>query len=192
MIGAPRRRVPAERTGGHERHGGRRDAAEEGETPPTPAVCVGCYVLAVIIGMYLLVDNAGTLVQILLWNVQAVLLVLLLRKLGARESSGYAMLFVVATSLMSVYVGDMARDDLTLQHRGERVTVTVVKEWRDPPQGRKAREYNHALERQDGSKVPGPAVKTPSDVCDVGQVVTVFEDPEGELRPRTPRSGATR
>ena len=150
------------------------------------ALGIGCYVLAVIAGLYFLADGAGPLVLAPLWITHAVLLVLLLRRLGAGASSGYAMLFIVAMSLMSVYVGDMARDNLTLQQRGETVTATVVDEWRDPPQGRKARFYNYALERQDGNEVPGPALRDASDRFDIGEVVTVVEDPEGELRPRTP------
>lgn len=150
------------------------------------ALGISCYVLAVITGLYFLADDAGLLLLVPLWIAHAVLLVLFLRNLGARASSGYAMLFIVATSLMSVYIGDMARDNLTLQQRGETVTATVVEEWRDPAQGRKARFYNYALERQDGSKVPGPALRDASDRFDVGDVVTVVEDPEGELRPRTP------
>jgi hypothetical protein len=154
---------------------------------PLPlAIGIGCYVLVAIAGMFLLADDIGPGLLIPLWIVHGVLLILLIRKLGAKESSTYATLFIVGTSLMSVYVADMARDDLTLQQRGEKVTATVVKEWRDPAQGRKARDYNYELERQDGSKVPGPAMKTPTDRYDVGQVLTVIEDPEGELRPQTP------
>ncbi|MEK8142495.1 hypothetical protein NKH18_09325 [Streptomyces sp. M10(2022)] len=81
------------------------------------------------------------------------MLILLIRKLGAKESSTYAMLFIVDTSLMSVYVADMARDDLTLQRRGVQVTATVVREWRES-QGRTASHF-YALERQDGTPVPG-------------------------------------
>ncbi|MET7942918.1 hypothetical protein [Streptomyces sp. NPDC005302] len=120
------------------------------------------------------------------WIVHAVLTILLIRKLGAKESSTYAALFIVAVSLMSVYVAAMARDDLTLRQRGEKTTATVVKQWRDPAEGRRNRDYNYALEHQDGTKVPGPVMKTSSDLHDIGQKVTVFEDPQGELRPRTP------
>ncbi|MFA3875107.1 hypothetical protein ABS735_15635 [Streptomyces sp. MMCC 100] len=150
------------------------------------AVAIGCYVLAVIAGMFFLVDGVGTVVQILLWIVHGMLLVALIRKLGARESSAGAALFIVLTSAMGVYVASVARDDLTLQQRGDQVTATVVKEWRDPAQGRKARDYNYELQHQDGTRVPGRALKSPSDSFDVGQAITVIEDPEGELRPQTP------
>ncbi|MFE9249589.1 hypothetical protein [Streptomyces sp. NPDC007088] len=154
---------------------------------PVPlAVLTGCYVLAAIVGLFLLADRLGPAALVPLWIAHGVLLVLLIRKLGARESSTYAALFVVAASLMSVYVAAMARDDLTLQQRGERVTATVVKKWRDPAEGRKARDYNYTLEHQDGTRVPGPALKTPSDRYGLGGEVTVIEDPRGALRPRTP------
>ncbi|MFD4988069.1 hypothetical protein [Streptomyces sp. NPDC058374] len=90
------------------------------------------------------------------------------------------------TSLMCVFVADVAREDLTLQGRGEKVTATVVKVWRDPAQGRKARDYHYALERRDGREVQGPPLTTPSDLYAVGQETTVIEDPEGELKPQTP------
>ncbi|MFI7347731.1 hypothetical protein ACIBSR_15865 [Streptomyces sp. NPDC049936] len=154
---------------------------------PVPlAVCVCCYVLAAIAAMFFLVDRAGALALIALWIVHGVLLIALIRRLGARESSTYAALFVVITSVMSVYVFDLARDDITLQYRGERVTARVVKERLDPAQGRKARHSHYALRRADGSRVPGPEMETTTDLYDVGQALTVIEDPEGELKPRTP------
>ncbi|MFI9599602.1 hypothetical protein ACIHCX_06900 [Streptomyces sp. NPDC052043] len=87
---------------------------------------------------------------------------------------------------MCVHVIGMARDDLTIQHRGERVSATVVKEWLDPPQGRKGQLSHYRLEHRDGTRVPGPDMQTTSDLYDVGQVLTVIEDPEGELGPRPP------
>ncbi|MEV0689513.1 hypothetical protein [Streptomyces sp. NPDC050388] len=157
--------------------------------PVALAAGIGCYVLAVIAGMFVLVENFGPGLLAPLWIAHGVLLIVLIRELGARESSTYATLFIAATSLMSVYVADMAREDLTLQQRGEEVAATVVREWRDAAEGRKGRkgrDYNYALERQDGTAVPGPAMKATSDRYDVGQVVTVIEDPKGEIRPRAP------
>jgi len=164
------------------------DEARERRTryPVLLAAAIGIYVLAVIAGMFLLADDFGPLLLVPLWIVHAVLLVALIRKLGAKESSTYAMLFIVGTSVMSVYVAHVARDNLTLQQRGEKITATVVREWRDPAQGRKARDYNYELEHQDGTKVPGPALKATSDRFHVGQSITVIEDPDGELRPQTP------
>ncbi|MFK0154917.1 hypothetical protein ACIQVK_22905 [Streptomyces sp. NPDC090493] len=154
--------------------------------PAVLAVAIGGYVLVAIAGLFVLAGDFGPVLLVPLWIVHAVLLVLLIRRLGARTSSTYTMLFIVATSVMSVYVADMARDDLTLQQRGERVTATVVKKWRDAAEGRQARDYNYALEREDGTKVPGPAMRTLTDLYDVGQKMTVIEDPQGELRPKTP------
>ncbi|XKK63303.1 hypothetical protein HFP71_13065 [Streptomyces sp. ARC32] len=136
--------------------------------------------------MFALVDGVGTVVQILLWCVHGVLLIAPIRRLGARESSAGAALFIVLASAMCVYVASVARDDLTLQQRGDQVTATVVREWLDPAQGRKGRHSHYALERQDGTGVLGPEMETTSDLYDVGQVLMVIEDPEGELRPQTP------
>ncbi|MGX1914761.1 hypothetical protein ACWIID_38955 [Streptomyces phaeochromogenes] len=150
------------------------------------AVGIGCYVL-VIVGMFFLADDFGPALLVPLWIVHGVLLIVLIRKLGvAGDSSTYAALFIVCTSLFSVYVAGMAREDLTLQQRGEKVTATVTKERLDPAQGRKARHSHYTLERQDGTRVPGPEMETTSDKYDVGQVLTVIEDPEGKLKPRTP------
>lgn len=151
------------------------------------AIGVGCYALAAIVGMYLVADDFGLGLQVPLWITHGVLLIVLIRWLGAGgEASTYAALFIVGASVMSVGVAGMARDDLTLQQRGEQVTATVTKERRDPAQGRKNRDYHYALERRDGTPVRGPEMKTPSDLYDVGQTVTVIEDPQGEIRPRTP------
>ncbi|MER6147881.1 hypothetical protein ACWCQB_06545 [Streptomyces hirsutus] len=154
--------------------------------PIALAVSIGCYVLAVIAGMFVLAESFGPGLLTLLWIAHGVLLIVLIRRLGANESSTYATLFIVAVSLMSVYIADMAREDLTLQQRGEEVTATVVREWRDAAEGRKARDYHYALEGQDGTAVPGPAMKATSDRYDVGQDITVIADPKGELRPQTP------
>ncbi|CAL9567201.1 hypothetical protein SUDANB9_04730 [Streptomyces sp. enrichment culture] len=154
--------------------------------PVMLAAVIGCYVFAVIPGMFLLVDEVGTFVQVLVWIAHGFVLIALIRNFGARESSAGVALFIVLTSAMCVYVAAVARDDLTLQQRGDQVTATVVKEWRDPAQGRKARDYNYELEHQDGTSVPGGALKATSDSFDVGQTVTVVEDPKGELRPQTP------
>ncbi len=153
--------------------------------PAALAVAIGCYVLGAIAGFFLLADDVGFALLAPLWIVHGVLLVLLIRRLGARESSAYATLFILATSLMSVYVADMARDDLTLQQRGETVTATVTKKWRDPAEGRKARFYHYELKLWDGTKVPGPPMQS-LDRYDVGATLTVVEDPEGALAPKTP------
>ncbi|MGW3508190.1 hypothetical protein [Streptomyces sp. NPDC000994] len=150
------------------------------------AVAVGCYVLTVIAGMFFLTDSLGPVLQVLVWIVNGVLLILLIERLGATESSLYAALFIVIVSALAVHTIGMARDDLTLQHRGERVSATVVKEWLDPPQGRKGQLSHYRLQHQDGTRVPGPDMQTTSDLYDVGQVLTVIEDPKGKLSPRTP------
>ncbi|MFF4142294.1 hypothetical protein ACFY0A_13005 [Streptomyces sp. NPDC001698] len=154
--------------------------------PVTLAVTIGCYVLAAMAGMFFLTDNVGAVLQILLWIVHGVVLILLIENLGAAESSLYAALFITIVSALCVHTIGMARDDLTLQHRGERVSATVLNEWLDPPQGRKGQLSHYRLEHQDGTRVPGPDMQTTSDLYDVGQVLTVIEDPEGKLSPRTP------
>ncbi|MEU7584385.1 hypothetical protein AB0B50_43160, partial [Streptomyces sp. NPDC041068] len=153
---------------------------------PLAAFGVGCYALVAIAGMFLLGDGFGLLVQIPLWIAHCVLLAVLIHKLGAKESSVYAALFIVAVSVMSVGVAGMARDDITLQRRGEEITATVVEERRDEPRGREARAYHYTLERRDGTRVPGPEMKPESGRYAIGQEITVIADPEGELAPRTP------
>ncbi|NEC51798.1 hypothetical protein G3I18_25020 [Actinospica acidiphila] len=150
------------------------------------AAAVGCYVIAAIAGMYVLADDAGLAVQVALWVVHGVLLFLGIRKFGARESSSYAALFIVVVSSLAVGVAGMAREDLTLQQRGETVVATVVGERFDPPDGRKGRHSYYTLEHEDGTGVPGPEMRTTSDLYDAGQTVTVIEDPEADLRPQTP------
>ncbi|WP_248506730.1 hypothetical protein [Streptomyces sp. D2-8] len=150
------------------------------------AVGIGCYVLADIAGMFLLADHFGPVVQVPLWIAHGVVLIILIEKLGVGQSSLYAALFIAFTSVLSAYVTGVARDDLTLQYRGIEITATVVKERLDPPQGRKGRNSYYTLERQDGTRVPGPEMETTSDLYDVGRVLTVIEDPKGELRPQTP------
>ncbi|WP_419997804.1 hypothetical protein [Streptomyces boninensis] len=154
---------------------------------PVPlAVGISCYVLAVIAGMFWLADQTGPAVQASVWVVHGVLLIVLIRKLGARESSTYATLFIVLLSVGASYVIGLARDDLTLQQRGKEITAKVVKERLDPAQGRKGRHSHYTLARPDGTRVPGPELETTSDRYDVGQQLTVIEDPEGELAPSTP------
>ncbi|MET9529760.1 MULTISPECIES: hypothetical protein [unclassified Streptomyces] len=150
------------------------------------AVGIGCYVLAVMIGMYFLSDGFGFMLLALLWAVSGVLLAVLLCGLGVGIESGiYAAIFIVLASVMSVGVAGLARDDLTLQQRGERVTATVVKERVQKSQNKFRFDY-YTLERRDGTRVPGPELKTSSEPYGVGQVLMVVEDPEGKLAPKTP------
>ncbi len=154
--------------------------------PVWRAVGLGGYVLAVIVGMYALTDDAGLAVLIPLWVLHGVLLVVGAWKLGARESGLYGALFAVAVSVMSVGVADMARDDLTLQRRGEEAVATVVAERLEEVHGRQAPASFYTLEHEDGTRVPGPEMRTSEDEYDVGDVLTVIEDPEADLRPQTP------
>ncbi|MFF3406644.1 hypothetical protein ACFYW8_10580 [Streptomyces sp. NPDC002742] len=154
---------------------------------PPLAIGIGCYVLAVIAAMFQFADDIGTGLEILLWIAHGVLLAGLIRWLRASgESSLSAALLIALASASSVHVADVARDDFTLHQRGEKVTVTVVEKRTDPPRGRESRNSYYVLERHDGTRVPGPAMETPSDRYEVGEVVTVIADPEGELRPQTP------
>ncbi|MFD4347868.1 hypothetical protein ACFWQ6_23900 [Streptomyces coelicoflavus] len=167
--------------------GAENDALVSRTRYPIPlALGMCCYVLAAVAGMFLLADDVGLVLLVPLWIVHGVILVVLIEKLGATESSLYAALFIVVTSAMSVYVMGVARSDLVLQQRGHEVKATVVKEWLDPAQGRKGRHSHYVLERQDGTRVSGSEMETTSDLYDVGQVLTVLEDPKGELRPQTP------
>ncbi|MEU0653092.1 hypothetical protein ABZ485_12740 [Streptomyces albogriseolus] len=154
--------------------------------PVLLAAGLACYVLAVIVGMYVVADDIGLAGQIPLWVVYGVLLIVGMRLFGARESSSAAALFIVAASVMSVGVADIARDDLTLRQRGNEVVATVVSERLAEAEGRKARDSFYTLEHEDGTRVPGPEMRTQSDEYDVGDVVTVIEDPEADLRPQTP------
>ncbi|WP_371791272.1 hypothetical protein OG285_15435 [Streptomyces sp. NBC_01471] len=151
------------------------------------AVGLGCYVLAVMVGMFFLSDDFGFVPLALLWFVDGVFLAVLNCRLGVgMERAMSAALFMVLASVMAVAVAGMARDNLTLQQRGERVTATVVKERTDPIHGRDSRQSHYTLERRDGTRVPGPEMMTLSDIYDVGKVLTVIEDPKGELAPKTP------
>ncbi|MFF9125023.1 hypothetical protein ACF09J_17235 [Streptomyces sp. NPDC014889] len=160
--------------------------------PVALAVAIGCYVLAAMAGTFFLANGLGLALLIPLWTAHGVLLTVLLRRLGARESSVGTALFIVFLSVMSLSLADVVRDDLTLQRRGEKVTATVVEKWPDPPRGRGGPRYNYELERQDGTRVLGPTMTTDKERYDLGQVLTVFQDPKGELAPRTPgRADAT-
>jgi hypothetical protein len=154
---------------------------------PIPlAVGICCYALAVIAGMFLLEDNSGSGLQVPLWITHGVILSVLILKLGvAGDSSAGTALFIVVTSLFAAYSLGLADEDFTLQQRGEKVTATVVEERRDPARGRKGRNSHYTLERRDGTRIPGPEMRTTSDAYDVGQVLTVLADPEGKLKPRT-------
>lgn len=146
------------------------------------AIGIGCYALAAIVGFFVLADHQGPGLLVPLWIAHGVLLAVLLTKLAADETGVSAALLVVGASLVAVYIADLARDDLTLERRGERISATVVREWRSSTR----HTYDYALTRRDGSSVPGPALRAGSDRYDVGQHLTVIEDPQGRVRPRTP------
>ncbi|MEU9173346.1 hypothetical protein AB0D34_37215 [Streptomyces sp. NPDC048420] len=150
------------------------------------AIGIGCYVLAAIVGFFLLADHHGSGLLVPLWIAHGVLLAVLLTKLCADETGLSAALLVVGVSLVAVYIADLARDDLTLERRGERITAVVVRDWPVSDHGRKADTYDYALARRDGTRLPGPALQAGSGRFAVGQRVTVLADPEGVLRPRTP------
>ncbi|MFE3035968.1 hypothetical protein ACFXKY_30475 [Streptomyces canus] len=150
------------------------------------AVGIGCYALGAIVGFFLLADHQGYGLLVPLWIAHGVLLALLLTKLCADETGVTAALLVVGASLVAVYIADVARDDLTLERRGERITATVVRDWPAPDREREADTYDYALARLDGTRLPGPALQAGSGSFAVGQRVTVLADPEGVLRPRIP------
>ncbi|MFF0017137.1 hypothetical protein [Streptomyces sp. NPDC005374] len=150
------------------------------------AIGIGCYVLAAIVGLFLLGGTQGTGLLVPLWIAHGVLLAVLLTKLCADETGAPLALFVIGASLAAVYFADLARDDLTLERRGERIDATVVREWLAPDQGRQVNTYDYALAGRDGTRLPGPALQARAGRFAVGQSVTVLADPEGVLRPRTP------
>ncbi|MER7565714.1 hypothetical protein ABTZ93_22510 [Streptomyces sp. NPDC097941] len=150
------------------------------------AIGIGCYALAAIVGFHLLADHQGYGLLVPLWIAHGVLLALLLTKLCADGTGLSAALLVVGASLMAVHIADLARDDLTLERRGERITATVVRDWPAPDRGRQTDTYDYALARHDGSRLPGPALQAGSGSFAVGQTVTVLADPEGVLRPHIP------
>ncbi|WP_053851356.1 hypothetical protein [Streptomyces sp. NRRL B-24085] len=155
------------------------------------AIGIGCYALAAIAGFFVLADHQGYALLVPLWIAHGVLLAVLLSRLCADETALSAALLVGA-SLAAVYVADLARDELTLDRRGERVTATVVRDWPAPDRGRGADTYDYALARRDGTRLPGPALQAASGSLAVGQTVTVLADPAGVLRPRLPGdTGAT-
>ncbi|MEU0027978.1 hypothetical protein [Streptomyces sp. NPDC006335] len=156
------------------------------------AIGIGCYALAAIAGFFVLADHQGYGLLVPLWIAHGVLLAVLLTKLCADETGLSAALLVVGASLAAVYIADLARDDLTLERRGERITATVVRDWPAPDRGREADTYDYALARRDGTRLPGPALQAGSGSFAVGQTVTVLADPAGVLRPRLPGdTGAT-
>ncbi|MEU1479432.1 hypothetical protein ACFYZ8_35445 [Streptomyces sp. NPDC001668] len=150
------------------------------------AIGIGCYALAAVVGFFLLADHHGSGLLVPLWIAHGVLLAVLLTKLCADETGLSAALLVVGASLVAVYIADLARDDLTLERRGERVTATVLRDWPTPDQGRTTDTHDYALARRDGTRLPGPALRARSGSLAVGQSVTVLADPEGVLRPRLP------
>lgn len=152
------------------------------------AIGIGCYVLAAIAGLFWLTDDFGPGLLVPLWIAHALLLALLLAKLWAGEAAAGLALLVVGASLAAVSFADLARDDLTLERRGERVTATVVREWLAPSdeQDQRVDTYDYALVRRDGTAVPGPALKARRGSFSVGQTITVIADPKGVLRPETP------
>ena len=150
------------------------------------AIGIACYALAAIVGFFVLADHQGSGLLVPLWIAHGVLLAVLLTKLAADETGLSAALLVVGASLMAVYIADLAREDLTLERRGERITATVVREWLAPDQGRADHTYDYVLARRDGTRVPGPALQAKSGSYALGQRVTVLADPQGVLRPRTP------
>ncbi|MEV7071203.1 hypothetical protein [Streptomyces sp. NPDC093990] len=156
------------------------------------AIGTGCYALAAIAGFFVLADHQGCALLVPLWIAHGVLLAVLLTKLCADQTGLPAALLVVGASLAAVHVADQARDELTLDRRGERVTATVVRDWPAPDTGREADTYDYALARRDGTRLPGPALRAASGSFAVGQTVTVLADPAGVLRPRLPDdTGAT-
>lgn len=142
------------------------------------------YVIAGTVG---LVAGANTIgFTPLLWLVYAVGLLVLLARLGGVEAGCSAGAFVLLLSGLSFYIGSAVWDDLVLQQRGNKAQAVVMNERVETgSRGDKSWHYK-LIHRSDGIAVPGPELKSDSDRFDVGQTITVIEDPEGELAPQTP------
>jgi hypothetical protein len=150
------------------------------------AIGIGCYALAATAGSLLLADHHGSGVLVPLWIAHGLLLALLLTKLCTDETGLSAALLVVGASLVAVYIADLARDDPSLERRGERITATVVRDRPAPGRGVDAHDHDHAPAHRDGVRLEAPAFQAASGGFAVGQNATVLADPEEVLRSRLP------
>ncbi|MFD4634754.1 hypothetical protein ACFVYR_29000 [Streptomyces sp. NPDC058284] len=153
------------------------------------AAAAAVYVIAGTVG---LVAGANTIgFAPLLWVVYAVGLLVLLARLGGVEAGCSAGAFVLLVSGLSFYIGSAVWDDLVLQQRGHTVEAVVMQERVETGSRGDKTWYHKLVQRQDGIAVPGPELKSDSDRFDVGQTITVVEDPEGKLAPQTPGETST-
>lgn len=153
------------------------------------SVATAAYVMAGTVG---LIAGANTIgFTPLLWVVYAVGLLVLLARLGGVEAGCSAGAFILLVSGLSFYIGSAVWDDLALQQRGNKVQAVVMKERVETgSRGDKTWHYK-LIHRSDGIAVPGPELKSDGERFDVGQTITVIEDPDGELAPQTPGETST-
>lgn len=137
------------------------------------------------VGLMLGAPLLGMAVTVLLWIVHLTVLGVLLARLGGAEAGCYALVATFVALLLGSFVGQTARDDLTLQTRGEEVKAVVTGE-RLEKGDRGSRTWYYTLEDRNGRAVPGPELRREDDDLDPGDTVTVVADPGGKVRPTTP------
>lgn len=137
------------------------------------------------VGLMLGAPLLGMAVTVLLWMVHLAVLAVLLARLGGAEAGCYALVATFVALLLGSFLGQLVRDDLTLQTRGEEVKAVVTGE-RLEKGDRGSRTWYYTLEDRNGRAVPGPELRREDDDLDPGDTVTVIADPEGKVRPTTP------
>ncbi|MEU4926968.1 hypothetical protein AB0G54_10755 [Streptomyces yokosukanensis] len=164
------------------------EAGQQIERPSTIrqaclAVATGCYVIAGNVGLVVGSNTIG--LTPLLWVLYAVGLLVLLARLGGIEPGCSAGIFILLVTGLAFYIGSGVWDNLILQERGRTVEAVIMKE-REETGSRGDKTWHYELTQRDGINVPGPDLKADSDRFDVGQTITVIEDPKGKLAPQTP------
>lgn len=152
------------------------------------AVFVGCFALACVVGLFLAWDTMHVGLVILLWAVYGLALLISLIRLGGWEAGGSAFLTALAASIAMSACGVAARDGVTLITRGHEVQAVVSSERVERDAHSSA--YYYVLRHRDGSRVAGPEMRSEDGKLPTGETITVYEDPEGELQPKTPGQAA--
>ncbi|WP_369391148.1 hypothetical protein AB5J72_28520 [Streptomyces sp. CG1] len=147
------------------------------------AVATSCYVIAGAVGLVVGAHTVG--LTPLLWLVYAAGLLVLLARLGGVEAGCSSTLFVLLVTGLAYYIGSGAWDDLVLHQRGRTVQAIVMNE-RETTGSRGDKTWYYELTQRDGIAVPGPELKSDGHRFEVGQTITVIEDPDGKLAPQTP------
>lgn len=142
----------------------------------------------VVLGMVGLLSVSGVAESWLLaacWCFYALGCGFLFSRLAGQAGCGAAV-GVIAIAVISVWlVGADLREDLILHSHGREITAVVVSEHVETG-SRGGKTWHYSLQHADGTKVPGPTLRIDEDSYRIGDHVTVFEDPDGEVDPRTP------